>query len=370
MGASRERFLLKEEERRKNRATAALVLGGLGLVVAGLAVGAWYLATDLREPGPPPPGILRLLAILVAPSLLVMGAGLLARFRPRHYVSVDPVVGTATFVRNGAVSREVPLSEVGPLRHVVRTRRVRDGDAERLATFHLARSEPFPELLLCESEDELETRRSLEAHARAWKVPYVRPTGERRGPEELGVPVFQRLASDEAVTTPLPQRPDSKLVVGWKDGGYEISTSYRPTVDRVRLFLALLVPPVLVGWLLRHLFLDALGSETPAPLRIAAPLVFASSFLPGVVLGVKAWRRSRRPPVIRVAPDGVRTRGAALPLASIEEVERIPGAVCRLVSDERIVTIDADFCEASEHEWLHHELRRLVVQVGQQTPLA
>ncbi len=365
MSRPRERFLLKEEERRRAWGSAALFFAGLGCFVSLVGFGVFRLG----DYGPAPPELLRPFAAFAVVVLLLLGAGLWTRLRPRHFVAVDAAAGNATFVRNGAVRRQVPLSDVGPLRHSVQKRRVPSGKSYRMATFHVARSEPFPELLLCESEDELATRRAIEAHAKAWGLPYVKPTGESRSPEDLDAPAFQRMAADESVTTPLPRPPDSKLEVAWKDGGYEISTSYRPATDRTRLLLTLLVPPVLVGWLLRELLLDAFRPGTPTLLRLFAAAVVVLSLVPGLWLAGKTWRRSSRPPVIRVSAEGVRFRGATLTLRSIEEVERVPGGVARLVSDERIVEIDSDFCEPSAREWLHHELRRLVVEVGQRSPV-
>ena len=98
-----------------------------------------------------------------------------------------------------------------------------------------------------------------------WKVPYVKPSGEVRNPEDLDIPLYQRLGSDDAATTALPQRPDSKLAVAWKEGGYEITTSYRPVFDRKKIVVGLVVPPAIVGWLFR----DALRDRLPGGTRDA-----------------------------------------------------------------------------------------------------
>jgi hypothetical protein len=364
MNRQRERFLLEEEGRRRVWVSPALFLAGAGLLAAIVVVVVWRLG----DFGPPPPGLLRPFAVLVLLLLLVLGAGLHTKLRPRHFISVDAAAGTATFVRSGVVERQVPVSEVGPLRHIVEERRVPSGKTHRLATFHVARSEPFQELLLLESEDELKTRRALETRAKAWRVPYVKPSGEVRNPEDLDVPLFQRLGSDEAATTALPQRPDSKLVVAWKEGGYEITTSYRPVFDRKKIAVGLVVPPAVVGWLLRDALRTAFreGPGTPFFWAVAGALIL--SFVPGLYVAARVWSRLHRPPSIRVSADGVRFRGHSLPLRSIEEIERLRGAACRLVSDDRLVEIDENFCDPSEHEWLHHELRRLVIEAGQRSP--
>ena len=345
--------------------SVALSFAGIGFLVSLVGV----VVFRLGDWGPAPPELLRPFAAFAAVVVLLLGVGLWTRLRPRNFVTVDTAAGTATFVRKGTVRRQVSISEVGPLRHALEKRRVRSGETDRIAVFHVARSEPFPELLICDSEDELATRRAIESRAKAWGIPYVKPTGERRSPEDLDVPAFQRMGADETVTTALPSPPDSKLEVAWKDEGYEISTSYRPAIDRTRILLTLLVFPLVVGWILRELLLDAFRPATPAPLRLLAAAVVVLSLVPGLWLAAKTWRRSARPPVIRVSAQGVRFRGTTLPLRSIEEVERVAGGVARLVTDERIVEIDSDFCEPSERGWLHHELRRLVVEVGQRSPV-
>jgi hypothetical protein len=364
MLGSRDRFLLKEEERRRALGSVALFLAGLGVFVLLVA----FVVFRLNESGPPPPELLRLLAAGGVVVALLLGAGLRVRLAPRNFVSVDAASGTVTIAR-GRKRRELPLAEIGPLRHALEERRVKSGKSWTTVVFHVARSEPHPEIRIFESEDELETRRALESRAKAWRLPYVQPTGQSRAPEELDVPVFERLGADVAVTKALPQKEGSSLAVTWKDDGHEISTSYRPPVDRTRLLLTLLVPPVLVGWILRELLLDAFRAAMPTPLRLVGAAVVVLAFVPGLWLAAKSWRRSSRPPVIRVSAEGVRFRRTTLPLRSIEEVERVPGGVARLVSDERIVEIDADFCDPSEREWLHHELRRLVVEAGQRAPL-
>lgn len=365
MLGSRQRFLLKEEERRRALGSAALFLAGLHAFALLVA----FVVFRLNDSGPPPPGLLRLLAAGGAVVVLLLGAGVWVRLAPRSFVSVDAASGTVTVAR-GRTRRELPLAEIGPLRHALEERRVKSGNTWTTVVYHVARSEPHPEIRVFESEDELATRRALEKCAKAWHVPYVKVTGERRAPEELDVPAFERLGADAAVTTALPQKEGSCLAVTWKDDGHEISTSFRPATDRTRLLLTLLVPPVLVGWFLRELLLDAIRPATPTPFRLFGAAVVVLSLVPGLWLAAKTWRRYSRPPVIRVSAEGVRFRGTTLPLRSIEEVERVPGGVARLVSDERIVEIDADFCDPSEREWLHHEIRRLVVEIGQRAPVA
>lgn len=250
MHRKRERLSLKAEERRRSWAFAALLLGGLGIVVAAFVFGAWFFATALRGPGPPPPELLRPRALFLALPLLALAVGLTVRLRPKNFVEVDVEAGTAAFFEGGEARRDetrrrVALEEIGPLRHAVEQRRVKSGKSYRDATFHVARSVPSPELLIHESEDELETRRALEARSKAWRVPYVKPSGEVRRPE---------------------------------------------------------------------------------------------------------------------------LRGRTLPLRSIEEIDRVRGGGPRLVSDQRFLEIDPDFCEGSDLEWLRHELRRLVIEVGLRSP--
>ena len=364
MLGSRDRFLLKEEERRRALGSAALFLAGLG----AFALLAAFVVFRLHDSGPPPPELLRLLAAGGAVVILLLGAGLRVRLAPRNFVSVDAASGTVTLAR-GRKRRELPLAEIGPLRHALEERRVKSGNTWTTVVYHVARSEPHPEIRIFESEDELETRRVLEKRAKAWHLPYVKPTGERRAPEELDLPVFQRLAADTAVTTALPQKEGSSLAVEWKDDGHEIRTSYLPPVDRTRILLLTIGPPLLLAFFFREPLRDLVREGTPALLRGLAGVVVLLAFLPGGIAAAKSWLRRSRPPVLRITAEGVRYRGKRLPLKSIEEVERTPGAVCRFVSDTRIVEVEGDFCDPSEREWLHHEIRRLVVAAGQQSPV-
>jgi len=302
-------------------------------------------------------------------TALLLAAGLRVRLAPRHYASVDAASGTVTLAR-GRQRQELPLAGIGPLRHALEERRVKRGNSWTTVVFHVARSEPHPQVRIFESEDELATRKSLETHAKAWNLPYVKPSGETRTPEELDLPVFQRLAADAAVTTALPQKERSSLTVEWRNDGYEVRTSYRPPVDRTRILLLTIGPLLLAAFFFREPLRDLVREGTPVLLRVLAGSVVLLLVLPGAIAAARSWLRRSRPPVLRIAADGVKFRGKTLPLRSIEEVERVPGAVCRLVSDARIVEVEGDFCAPFEREWLHHEIRRLVVEVGQRAPVA
>jgi hypothetical protein len=199
-------------------------------------------------------------------------------------------------------------------------------------------------------------------------------------PEELDVPLFQRLGGDEDAKAPLPPAPGSHLSVSWKEEGYEISTSYKPKVEWAQVALKALVPLAALGWGLWHvlpLFFsrpEAAGRADPVAeivFPVQTVVVFGTLLrliVPGIASALRPWRRAARPPTIRVSAKGVRYGGRTVPLRAIEEIEPSRGAACRLVTDERILVVDADFCDAAEHAWLRHELRRLVIEAGQQLP--
>lgn len=369
---------MQEEERRRARGSGAVGCAGLGFLFATAIAVVWRL----NDSGPPPPELLRPWLWFVAVLLLFLAAGLFVRLRPRHFVAIDVPAGTATIVRGRAEPRHVPLGEAGPLRHTVEERQVRSGKTWRNAFFHVVRACGLDGLLVHESEDELEARRAAESRSRAWGSPYVLPSGETRTPEELDVPLFQRLGGDEQAIAPLPPAAGSALSVAWREEGYEISTSYRPKVDTAKLALQLLPPLAVAGyafWRLPPGFLtgafageggDPVADAVLTALNVLVPAVFLLILVPGLRTAWRAWRRAVRPPTIRVSAAGVRYRGQTVPLPAVEEIERARGAACRVVSDERLLVIDADFCNPSEYEWLSHELRRLVIEAGQRSPLA
>lgn len=357
MSSSRVRFPLREEERRRARVGTACLFAGIG--AAALVVS--FVAIRLTVGGPVLREFLRLTLPVAVPILLVLGGGLFVRLRPRHYVEVDPARGMVTVFRDGEVRRRVPLSGIGPLRHSLEERLVTRRKQTATATFHVARSGPLRELCLHASEDEAATRRVLETYAKAWKLPYETATRVTRNPEELDVPMHERLANDEAARTPLPQRAGSRLAVHWNGSGYEITTSYAPPVGRTSLLTLVMLPLVFIR------LIDVLDPEKPAFARLGHGLIGFGLFC-GAVSGpsVAVIRRLRihRPPVIRISAAGFQFRGKTIPLRSIEDVARAPDAVCRVVSDERIVEVEGDFCEYSERDWLRHEIRRLMIEFG------
>lgn len=359
MSNSRERFPLREEERRRARAGTASLFAGIG--AAALVVS--FVMVRVAVTGPVLAEYARLTVPASVPILLVLGVGLYVRLRPRHYVEVDPARGMVTVVRDGEVRRRVPLSGIGPLRQSREERLLENRRGDVIRTFHVARSSTLRELCLHASEDEAETRRVVEACAKAWNLPYETATRETRSPEELDVPMHERLASDEAARTPLPQRAGSSLTVTWNGSGYEIATSYAPPVNRKKILVLFLVPlGVLAAQF--YIFIDLLQPETPTFFRLLTVLLILIMLTPGPFAVVERWLRIHRPPVIRISPAGFQFRGKTIPLPSIGDVARAPRAVCRVVSDERIVEVEGDFCEPSERDWLRDEIRRLLIEFG------
>ncbi len=119
-----------------------------------------------------------------------------------------------------------------------------------------------------------------------------------------------------------------------------------------------------------YVFIDLLDPDTPAFFRILTVLLVLMLSTPGPYAVVERWLRIHRPPVIRISAAGFQFRGKTIPLQSIEDVARAPGAVCRVVSDERIVEVEGDFCEPSERVWLRDEIRRLLIEFGTRADVA
>ena len=355
----RERFPLREEERRRACAGSACLIAGIGAAVLAAA----YVSVRLTAAGPVLPEYLRLILPAAVPILLVFGAGLFVRLRPRHFVEVDPLRGMVTVFRNGEVQRRVPLSGIGPLRHSREERVVKRGKEDVTVTLHVARSSSLRELCLHASEDEAATRRVLESRAKAWNLPYLTATRETRSPEELDVPIHERLADDAAARTPLPPKAGSRLAVTWTGSGFEITTAYAPPFSWKKLLPLFLLPFGLVAAKF-YVFVDLFDTEQPAIYRLFLALVALLMFSTAPLIAWKRWLRIHRPPVIRISAAGFEFRGRTIPLRSIEDVARAPGAVCRVVSDERIVEVEGDFCEPSERDWLRHEIRRLVIELA------
>lgn len=357
MHSSRDRFLSREEEFRRECANAALIFAGIGAVT----LVAMYAMSRLTGDGSILHDFVRVFFPAAAAILVVLlGVGLFLRARPRHYVEVDRALGMVTVIREGEVARSVPLSAIGPLRHSIEER---DTGKGRTATYHVARSGAIRELLIHASKSESAARHALETYAKAWNLPYVTATRETRNPEELDVPIHERLKDDEAARTHLPQRAGSRLTVTWTGGGYEIATAYAPPLDRKAILWAVLVPPASLAGLIWPV-VDLFDPETPALFRVFIAILWLFVLSLGPIAAARRWRRIRRPPVIRISADGFQFRGNSIPLRSIEDVARAPGAVCNVVSDERIVTVEGDFCEPSERDWLRNEIRRLVIELA------
>jgi len=328
------------------------MLGTVLLIVSGLIV--WH------EGGPAAGG---LVALALAAALIFFAVRLL---RPRNFIDVDQTAGSVNFVEKGRVQRQFALPDLGPLEiaHRSMTMRRKDGSRYTIDIYDV-RSGRHRDIIFTEFPTELKARRFAESMARTLNLPVQSLSREVRGADQLDAPLHVRLRGDNAVLTPAIRPPNSDLDVVNLSPGYEIRSRYRARGPFLWALAAGVLPAIVFPWLgSRFGVLSRLREgkiEGDDWLLIGMTVVCFVPILIGVARGA---REAFAPGRIVVTPEEVRYRQNRVPIEAIEEIDGFPERTPRLLTDRGILEISRYFCKEADRAFLHHELRRYVVEMG------
>lgn len=346
------RFLLRPETARRAFARVFMMMGTVLLIVSGLFI--W------REGGPGPGA---LIAAALGSTLIFFATRL---FRSRFFIDVDERARSVSFIEEGRLQRQFTLPELGPLEisHRVMTMRRKDG-SQRTIDIYDVRSGRHRDVIFREFPSERKARRFAESMARTLNLPVQSLSGEIRGAGELDAPLYVRLRGDSAASTPAIRPADSDLDVVNLSPGYEITTRYRSRRPLLWALAAGVIPALVFSWLgSRFGVLSRLREgriEGDDWLLIGMTVVCFVPVLIGVARGA---REAFAPGRIVVTPEEVRYRRIRVPIEAIEEIDGFPERTPRLVTDRGILEISRYFCNEADRSFLHHELRRCVVEMG------
>lgn len=345
------RFLLLPETTRRAFGWVFILMGTVLLIVSGLF---------FRNEGAPPVGGMFTLAL--AATLTFFAVRL---FRPRYFIDVDQTARSVSFVEEARVQRQFALPDLGPLRisHRRAVRKSKTGNRE--IDIYDVRSGSHRDIIFMEFQTELKARRFAESMARTLNLPVQSLSQEIRSPDQLDAPLHVRLRGDSAVLTPAVRPANSDLDFVNLSPGYEIRTRYRVYKPLLLSLAAGVLPAVVFPWQAAQFGFFSRVRAGQLDSGDWVLLGITAACLVPVVIGVaEGVREAFAPGTIVVTPEEVRYRQKRVPIEMIEEIDGFPERTPRLITDSGVVEISRHFCSEADRSYLHHELRRIVVEMG------
>ncbi|MFA6956986.1 MAG: hypothetical protein WC538_14050 [Thermoanaerobaculia bacterium] len=345
-----ERVLTDDARSRRGCGWLILICGGL---VAGGMIFAMVIQRLVTAPG---------IVILV---LLLGGIALGVRFalKPGDYLEVDLDARTYVHVRDHERRPSRPLNALGTLVVSERMRTVRTKNGTKTVTEYAVHPEGKIDLDFRVVKSAGEARLILETLARRWRLPSAAWGGDVRQPDQLDMPLHERLRGSEKHRSEAPMEPTWNLRVEPLSPGYAIVSSHRDwsaVLASSILGIPLSIAIVLFarGELWSSIFRQ--GERDPLALVIGAIMAVLSLGFVGWEL--KLLRDTLAPGTIRITPDGVSYRGRTMRFEEIEEV--IGGDSIEIVGDRRLLKLAPTFCAAAAVPSLCHEVERMIIEVG------
>jgi len=343
--------VLTDDARGRRGCGWVFLLGG-GLVAGGMIFGM------VIQPFVTVPGIVVLILLLGAVAL-----GIRLVLRPSDYVEVDLDARTYVHVRDHERRPSRPLDALGTIVVSQRTRTVRTKNGRKTVVEYAVHPEGKVDLDFRVVDSPGKARVVLETLARRWKLPSAAWGGDVRQPDQLDMPLHERLRDSEKHRSEAPLNPGWSLRVEPLSPGYAIVSSHRDwsAVFASSIFGIPLVIAIVFFW--RGELWSAIfrpGERDPLALVIGSIVaVFVLAFV-GWLL--KLLRDTLVPGTIRITPDGVSYRGRTMRFEEIEEV--IGGSSIEIVGDRRLLKLAPTFCAAEAVPSLCHEVERMIVEVG------
>jgi hypothetical protein len=303
-------------------------------------------------------------------GLFFLGRRLL---RPRESFAIDAEQRTYAVIRKGVPAESGPLDDLGPLEVQQRVYQ-RDPD---IAHPEKSVSTPRISYAVCGAvHSDLDfykvssvrkARRRMEALARAWRLPSRSYGGAVRGPDELDVPLHERLRNDPESRKETALPPGMGVHIEPLSLGYAMKSTRR-----------VWTPLLYAGGLVAILLFSALRR---GPSAILAQWREISELQRQVVLPVAAllalgalwllWNVVRDtffPGTVLVTDRGVSYRGSRMSFAEIEEI--VTAARIELIGDRKSLLLGETFCAPADASAVAHELQRLIIEVAEAYPHA
>jgi hypothetical protein len=288
-------------------------------------------------------------------------------FRVQDLFEIDVQQRTCSVIRGGSRAGSTPLDALGPLEVERRVREVGTEGKRRTITEYVVHAAAHSTVDLYVETTAGKARRRMEALAQAWRLPCRSLGGAVRGPDELDVPLHDRLRDDRAARTPAELRPEWGVRIEPLSLGYAMRSrhrSWRPLgTSAAAVFTGVLIVYQLSS---AGVLASALRDED----LFARVLVGLFGVVALVMLGLVAQgvRDTFFPGTVLVTDRGVRYRFSRMPFREIEEItSHFPVEV---VGDRRSLALGTTFCPPAATDAVAHELQRLIIEVAEANPHA
>lgn len=336
-----------------------------GWIFIALAVwlGAWVLQQEFRA------GRINITGLVfdaLVAGIFYMGWRLT---RPRDLFDIDLQNRTYTAIRNGVKAGSGPLDALGPLE--VHRRAVTMGTARdpRTRISYVVTAAAHSKVDLYSSGTAGKARRKMESLARAWHLSCRSLGGAVRGPDELDVPLFERLREDAEARKPADLRPDWGVRIEALSLGYAMRStlrSYAPLRTSGFILLAALFIVFRGGTSGLRMILASLQDEAGDLMTQVLCGLFGIMMLVFLWMIATGVRDTFFPGTISITDRGVSYRGSRIAFRQIEEVTATHPI--EVIGDRKSLTLGDTFCSPGATKSVAHEIQRLIIEVAEANP--
>ena len=328
-------------------------------VAAGLA--AWIASIEIRAGNVNGTG---LVFYVLLGGLAYLGWRLV---QPKDFFEIDVVERTYSVMRHGTKSGAGKLDALGPLEVKERVRVIGTGNNQKTRIEYIVTAAVHSKVDLYSMTTAGKARRKMEALARAWRLPCRSFGGAVRGPDELDVPLHERLRDDPNARRPAELRPEWSVRIEPLSLGYAMHSTVRSWAPlRASAFIL-----VVALFVFSRVFRTGVMASLPESGDLMGQVLLG---LMGVVVLVFLWmvftgvRDTFFPGTVRVTDRGVSYRWSRMPFRQIEEVTTT--FPIELIGDRRSLRLGDTFCSRVAAKAVAHEIQRLIIEVAEANPHA
>src|SRR4051812_32524683 len=194
------------------------------LIVVALVLAAGLASLEVRTGGRVTATALVVFAAILA-GLFALGYWF--AFKVRELFAIDVEQRTYALTEDGKPAASGALDDLGPLQVQHRTRTVGVSGKQSTRVEFVVHGKAHKHVDLYVEKTAGQARRRMEALAKAWRLPCRSLGGAVRGPDELDVPLHDRLRDDGKARTPAKLASEWGITIEPLSLGYAIRSRYR-----------------------------------------------------------------------------------------------------------------------------------------------
>jgi hypothetical protein len=287
--------------------------------------------------------------------------------QPKDFFEIDVAQRTYSVFRHGTKSGAGQLDALGPLEVKERVR-VTGTDSNRKTRVEYAVSAAVHSKVdLYAMSTAGKARQKMESLARAWHVSCRSLGGTVRNPDQLDVPLHERLREDPNARRTADLNPEWGIRIEPLSLGFAMHSTVRSWAPLRGSALMLVV-----GLFIFSRFFRAGGMRSvPESGDLTGQVLLAMTAVVVVVFGWLVFggvRDTFFPGTVRVTDRGVSYRWSRIPFRQIEEVTTT--FPIEVVGDRRSLRLGETFCSRVAAKAVAHEIQRLIIEVAEANPHA